>query len=204
MGFLKKIFGGGTFARPQFEVVENRLCTDLTRFKVRVRRGGQEMYAEDLFQAATKPQDLQFGRFFLLNETPPKVHFAPSLDEAIYWFEGRRLPKDGFPSVFWGEKVSFSCSICRKEGATPIAITKVEQLSVYTNIPIFREILGWRVLEVASDLLGPGIPTKILYMFKTQPIIKWSNPETKFLCRGCARQLTEQGRQAELEGYVTF
>ncbi|MGA7576898.1 MAG: hypothetical protein ACLQUW_04005 [Desulfobaccales bacterium] len=204
MGFFKKIFGGGTVARPQLEVVENRLCIDLTRFKVRVRRAGQEMYAEDLFQAATKPQDLQFGRFFLLNENPPKVHFAPSLDEAIYWFEGRQQPKDGFPSIFWGAKVVFSCSICRKQGDTPLVITKVEQLTVYTNIPIFREIVGWRVTEVASDLMGPGIPTKMLYMFKTQPLIKWSKPETKFICRGCAKQLTGQGRQAELEGYVIF
>ena len=77
-------------------------------------------------------------------------------------------------------------------------------MTVYTNIPIFREIVGWRVTEVASDLMGPGIPTKMLYMFKTQPLIKWSKPETKFICRGCAKQLTGQGRQAELEGYVIF
>jgi hypothetical protein len=204
MGFFKNIFGGGEGAEPQIEVVENRLCTDLTRYRVRVRKHGQEMYAEELFQAATKPKDLQFGRFFLLNENPPQLHFAPSLEEAIDWFQGRRLPKDGFPSIFWGEEVSFQCSICQKEAAAPLLITKVEQLSVYTNVPILMEIVGWRVIEVASDLMGLGMPSKILYMLKTRPIIKWSHPETRFICGDCAHRLTKEGRQGELAGYVIF
>jgi hypothetical protein len=204
MGFFKKIFGGGGGAEPQFEVVENRLCTDLTKYQVRVRKHGQEMYAEELFHAATKPKDLQFVRFFLLNENPPKLHFAPSLEEAINWFKGRRLPKDGYLNIFWGKEVSFQCSICRKEATAPLSITKVEQLSVYTNVPILMEITGWRVIEVASDLMGSGMPSKILHMFKTKPIIKWFNPEPKFICGGCAHRLTESGRQAELEDYVIF
>jgi len=204
MGFFKKIFGGGGGAEPQFEVVENRLCTDLTKYQVRVRKHGQEMYAEELFHAATKPKDLQFVRFFLLNENPPKLHFAPSLEEAINWFKGRRLPKDGYLNIFWGKEVSFQCSICRKEATAPLSITKVEQLSVYTNVPILMEIVGWRVIEVASDLMGSGMPSKILHMFKTKPIIKWFNPEPKFICGGCAHRLTESGRQAELEDYVIF
>ena len=204
MGFFKKIFGGGGVAGPQFEVVENRLCTDLTRYKVRVRKHGQEMYAEELFQAATKPKGLQFGRFYLLNENPPQLHFAPSLEGAINWFKGRHLPRDGYYNIFWGGKASFRCSICQKEGTTPILITKVEQLSVYTNVPILMEIMGWRVIEVASDLLVPGMPSKILYMHKTKPIIKWFNPETKFICGGCAHRLTKSGRQAELENYMIF
>ncbi len=204
MAFFKKIFGGGGDAEPQFEVVENRLCTDLTKYRVRVRKHGQEMYAEELFQAATKPKDLGFGRFFLLNEVPPKVHFAPSLEEAIDWFQGRRLPKDGFPSIFWGKEVSLQCSICQKEATAPLLITKVEQLAVYTNVPTLMEIVGWRVIEVASDLMGAGMPSKILYMFKTKPIIKWFNPETKLICGDCAHRLTEGGRQAELAGYVIF
>jgi hypothetical protein len=205
MGFFKKIFGGGGGAGPQFEVVENRLCTDLTAYQVRVRKHGQEMYAEELFQAATKPKDLQFGRFYLLNENPPKLHFAPSLEEAINWFKGRHLlPEDGYYHIFWGEEVSFQCNICQKEATVPLVITKVEQLSVYTNVPMLMEIVGWRVIEVAADLIGQGTPCKALDMFKTNPIIKWFNPETKFICGDCAHQLMEKGRQAELEGYVIF
>jgi len=204
MGFLKKIFGGGGGAEPQFELVENRLCTDLNKYQVRVRKPGQEMYAEEFFQAATKPKHLQFTRFFLLNENPPKLHFAPSLEEAVNWFKGRRLPKDGYLNIFWGKEVSFQCSICRKEATAPLSITKVEQLSVYTDVPILMEITGWRVSEVASDLMGSGMPSKILYMFKTKPIIKWFNPEPKFICEDCAHRLTEGGRQAELEDYVIF
>jgi hypothetical protein len=203
MGFFKKIFGGGG-AEPQFEVVENRLCADLTRYEVRIRKHGQEMYVEELFQAATKPKDLQFGRFYLLHENPPKPHFAPSLEDAINWFKGRHLPKDGYLNIFWGKEVSFQCNICRKEATAPLFISKVEQLSVYTNIPIFLEIVGWRVIEVASDLKGSGMPSNILDMFKIKPIIKWFNPEPKFICRGCAHRLTEMGRQAELADYVIF
>ncbi len=204
MGFFKKIFGGGGGAEPQFEVVENRLCADLTRYQVRVRKYGQEMYAEELFQAATKPKNLQFTRFYLLHENPPQLHFAPSLEEAIDWFQGRRLPKDGLSNIFWGEKVYFRCSICQKEATEPLFITKVEQLAVYTNVPILMEIVGWRVIEVASDLKGSGMPSKILDKFQTTPIIKWFNPEAKFICGGCAHRLTEIGRQAELEDYVIF
>ena len=109
MGLFKKLFGGGSAAEaPQFEIVENNISTDLTRYQVRVRKHGQEMYAEELFQAATKPKDLQFGRFYLLNENPPKLHFAPSLEKAVNWFRGRDLPKDGYYNIFWGEEVYFS------------------------------------------------------------------------------------------------
>ncbi len=52
--------------------------------------------------------------------------------------------------------------------------------------------------------MGSGMPSNILYMFKTKPIIKWFNPEPKFICGGCAHRLTEIGRQAELEDYVIF
>ncbi len=205
MGFLKKIIRGGRGAKPQFEVVENRLCTDLTRYQVRVRKHGQEIYAEELFQAATKPKDLQFGRFYLLHENPPRPHFAPSLEKAINWFKGRGLsPRDGYYHIFWGEEVSFQCSTCQKEATAPLFITKVEQLTVYSNAPPPKEIVGWRVIEVASDLMGPGMPSKILDMFKTKPIIKWFNPKSKFICGGCAHRLTENGRQAELEDYVIF
>ena len=89
MGLFKKLFGGGSAAEePPFEIVENNISTDLTRYQVRVRKHGQEMYAEELFQAATKPKDLQFGRFYLLNENPPKLHFAPTLEQAVNWFKG--------------------------------------------------------------------------------------------------------------------
>jgi hypothetical protein len=204
MSFFKKIFGGGAEPEPQFEVVENRLSTDLTRYQVRVRKHGQEMYAEELFQAATKPKDLQFGRFYLLNENPPKLHFAPTMDKAVRWFQGRELPKDGYYNIFWGEEVIFQCNVCQKEIKLPLQITKVEKLSVYTNVPMFMEIVGWRVIEVSCDLMGPGVPSKILDMFKTKPIIKWNNGKTKFICEGCATRLATAGRQSELTDVVVF
>lgn len=204
MGLFKKLFGGGAAVEPQFETVENRISTDLTRYQVRVRKNGQEMYAEELFQAASKPKDLQFGRFYLLNENPPKLHFAPTLEQALNWFRGRNLPKDGYYNIFWGEDVKFQCSVCQKESRQPLQITKVERLCVFTNIPMYMEIVGWRVLEVASELMGPGIPSKILDMFKTKPIIKWYNGKSKFMCEGCASRLVAMDRKAEAEEFVIF
>ena len=162
----------------KFEIVENNISTDLTRYQVRVRKHGQEMYAEELFQAATKPKDLQFGRFYLLNENPPKLHFAPTLEQALNWFKGNNLPKDGYYNILWGEEVTFQCSVCGKEGKQPLNVTKVEKCTVSTHHPMYMEIVGWRVSEVACDLMGPGSPTKVLDMFKTKPIIKWNNPNT--------------------------
>ncbi len=204
MGLFKKIFGAGSTEKTQFEVLENKLCTDLTRYQVRVRKHGQEMYAEELFQNAAKPKDLQFGRFYLLNENPPKLHFAPSLNQAINWFRGRDLPKDGYYNIFWGNEITYQCSVCQKEAREPLNITKVERLSVYTNIPIYMEIVGWRVLEVASGQMGPGEPSKILDQFKTKPVIRWENGKGKFICAVCAQRLREMGREAELEEYGIF
>ena len=202
---LEKLFGGGkTPKEPSFEIIEDTISIDLTRYQVRVKKYGQEMYAEELFQAATKPKDLIFGRFYLLNENPPKLHFAPSLEKAINWFKGRDQPKDGYYNIFWGEEVTFHCCVCGKEIQQPLNITKVEKYTISTNVPMYMEIIGWRVSEVACDLMGPGIPSKILYMFKTKPIIKWLNPKNKFICDGCAHRLTTTGRQAELEEYVIF
>jgi len=203
MGLFKKLFGGGGAAEePQFEIVENNISTDLTRYQVRVRKHGQELYAEELFQAAARPKDLIFGRFYLLNENPPKLHFAPTMEQAVNWFKGRNLPKDGYYNIFWGEEVTFQCSVCQKETKQPLNITKVEKLTVSTNIPMYMEIVGWRVIEVACDLMGPGVPSKILDMFKTKPIIKWFNPKTKYMCEGCAHRLMTMGRQGELEEFV--
>jgi hypothetical protein len=205
MGLFKKLFGGGgAVEEPEFEIVENNISTDLVRYQVRVRKHGQEMYAEELFQAATKPKDLQFGRFYLLNENPPKLHFAPTMEQAINWFKGRNLPKDGYYNIFWGEEVTFQCSICNKEIKQPLNITKMEKCTVSTHVPMYMEIVGWRVIEVACDLMGPGVPSKILDMFKTKPIVKWFNPNTQFMCEGCAHRLISMGRQAEVDEYVVF
>jgi len=205
MAFFKKLFGGGKAVEEhQYEIVENSIATDLTRYQVRVRKHGQEMYAEELFQAATKPKDLIFGRFYLLNENPPKLHFAPTMEQALNWFTGRNLPKDGYYNIFWGEEVTFQCGVSQKETTQPLHITEVEKLTVSTSVPMYMEIVGWRVIEVACDLMGPGFPSKILDMFKTKPIIKWYDPRTKFICEGCAHRMTHMGRTEELLEYVVF
>ena len=204
MGKFKNFFGAGSAAEPKFEIVENNIFTDQTGYLVRVKKHGQEMYAEELFQSATKSKDLQFDRFYLLSGDSPRLHFAPSLEKALNWFKGRDLPKDGYYNISWGENVSFQCGVCGKEAKERLNISKVEKCTVCTLTPRYMEIVGWCVIEVACDLIGPGVPGKILYMFKTKPIIQWFNHKNKFICEGCSRHLMTPGRQDELEEFVVF
>jgi hypothetical protein len=77
MGILKSLFKSTPPPEgPTWEIVEKRLSIDDQRYKVRVKKGGREFYAEDFFQAALKTGNLRFNRFFLLNEKPPKPYFA--------------------------------------------------------------------------------------------------------------------------------
>ncbi len=114
------------------------------------------------------------------------------------------MPKDGYYNIFWGEAVGFQCSVCGSETNQALRITKVERCTVSTDMPAHLEIVGWRVSEVACDLMGPGAPSKILDMFKTKPVIKWANPTNKFMCEGCAQRLQSMGRQKELAEFVVF
>jgi hypothetical protein len=191
-------------AKPTYEIVERRLSIDESRFKVRVKKTGREFYAEELFQMAKSPRDLKFSRFFLLDENPPKPHFAPSLPEAVAWFTGRKNPKDGYNTIWWGDRCTYECAICQAKRLAPLRITKVERLTVTSAIPTDREIVGWRVVEVESELTGKGTPTKRLDGYKTVPVIKWEKFSNRYLCGNCARKLAEVGRGSEAADAFVF
>jgi hypothetical protein len=204
MGFLDFLFTPKDPEEPTCEIVERHWSIDEHRYQVRVKKAGREFYAEDLFQAAAKPKDLNFTRFFLLNEKPPMPHFAPSWREAMDWFIGRRLPKDGYNSIWWGDRVRYECAICKTRREMPLRITRVERLAVATVIPWPLEIVGWRVVEVESELTGKGVPTKKMDEYKTVPVIKWDQFPNRYLCGNCARKLIAGGREAELSDYFVF
>ncbi|MFA5109915.1 MAG: hypothetical protein WC443_00765 [Desulfobaccales bacterium] len=180
------------------------MSVDTRKYKVRVRKAGREYYAEELFQAARNPEDLTFSRFFVLEENPVLPQFSPSLQEAVDWFTGRKHPKDGYLTIWWGDKVTYKCSICGAERVVPLRITKVERLTVVSAIPEHREIVGWRVIEVESELTGTGFPTKKLDMFKTLPVLKWHHCPNQYLCRNCAQNLAGVGREREVADYFVF
>ncbi len=204
MSLLKNLFGSKSAGKPQYSVVETRFSIDQNRHQVRVRKEGTEIYAEELFQGATKPKHLQFGRFYLHKEDPPKTHFAPSLEQAINWFTGRDMPKDGYLTISWGDKARYQCAFCQREAAEPLRITKIEKMTVFTQIPSDLEIVGWRVVEVATDQLGLGIPTKFMDHMRTWPVIRWLSGKKKYVCAKCAQRLREVGRAAELEDCAIF
>jgi hypothetical protein len=174
------------------------------RFEVRIRKAGREFYAEELFQEAQKTGDLTFGRFLVLDENPCLPHFAPSLKQAVNCFTGRYHPKDGYLTVWWGDRFTFACRVCQAKRVVPLRITKVERLTVVKSVPGHQEIVGWRVVEVESELTGKGIPTKILIEHKTLPIIKWDKFPNRYLCHNCAQELADTGRESETADYFVF
>ncbi|MBU4354299.1 MAG: hypothetical protein KJ822_03005, partial [Proteobacteria bacterium] len=160
-------------------------------------------YAEEHFQGAQNPDDLTFSRFFILEEKPVLPHFAPSIKEAVAWFTGRKHPKDGYNTIWWGDRFTYGCAICQAKREVDLRITQVERLTVASAIPTPREIVGWRVVEVESELTGKGIPTKKLDEYKTLPVVKWHKFPNRYLCGNCARKLAEVGRGSEAaEAYV--
>jgi hypothetical protein len=192
MGILKFLFKSKTPPPgPTYEIVENHLSIDDQRYQVRIKKEGRELYVEDLFKTAARPEDLTFGRFFLLNENPPKPYFAPSLPQALDWFTGRKQPKDGYNTIWWGDRFTYECAICKAKRVVPLRITRVERLTVVSDIPTHREIVGFRVVEVESAA-GKGFYQKSRG-YKTLP---WSNgtPPTD-LCAGGA--LAEAGRESK-------
>jgi len=185
-------------------MVEKRWSLEEHRFKVRLKKKGEEIYAEDLFRTAAKPRDLKFSRFFLLNENPPGPHFAPSLPEALDWFRGRNLPKDGYEHIWWGDKVTYECAVCGARRETPLRITQVEHLTVATTVPRDREIAGWRVIEVEGELTGKGMPTRRLEHHKLRPVIIWRQAANQYMCGNCARKLAAVGREPKAADYFVF
>ena len=205
MGILKFLFKSKPPPEePTYKIVEQHLSIDDRRYQVRIRRGGREFYVEDLFQTAQQPGDLTFGRFVLLNEKPPKPHFAPSLKEAVDWFRGKDHPKDGYDTIWWGDQVTYECSVCQACRTMPLRITQVERLTVASAIPMDQEIVGWRVVEVESELTGKGTPTRRLETHKLKAIIIWYEAPNHYLCRSCAEKLTATGRPPEPADYFVF
>jgi hypothetical protein len=205
MGFLKSLFKFNTPpGETTYKIVEKHLSIDEHRYQVRIKKAGREFYVEELFQNAKNPRDLKFGRFFLVNENPPKPHFAPSLNQAVEWFMGRSQPKDGYETIFWGDQVVYECSVCRARRAMPLRITQVEHLTVARAIPTPLSIDGWRVVEVESELVGKGTPTRRLEDHKLKAIIIWHKAPNQYLCRGCAEKLTAAGQPPDPAACIIF
>ena len=198
--FKSKLPSGET----TYEIVETHLNLADHRYQVAIRKGKAELYAENLFQAAKKPLDLTFSRFLLLQEDPPKPHFAPSAKEAVRWFQGRNLPKDGYGHIWWGDKFIFKCATCQARRELPLRIATVEHMTVATNIPHALSIEGWRVIEVETGLTGKGTPIKKMDVYTTVPAITWHQGPNQYLCRRCAENLATVGRGSEAAGYLIF
>jgi hypothetical protein len=187
-----------------YEIVELCLSIDERNYQLRVKKAGREFFAEDLFQTAKKPGDLTFGRFYLQDEKPPKPHFAPSLKEAVDWFRGIRHPKDGYGTIWWGDRITYECSACQACRTLPLRITKVERLAVERVVPTNLEIVGWRVSEVESELTGKGIPTRKLENHKLKAIVIWYEVPNHYLCRTCAQKMMDVGRPPDPVDYFVF
>jgi hypothetical protein len=187
-----------------WEIVETHLTIADLHYQVAVKKGQSELYAENLFDAAKNLRDLTFSRFLLLQEEPPRPHFAPSVKEAVRWFLGRNLPKDGYGNIWWGDKFVFRCFICQACRGLPLQVTAVEHLTVSTDIPHSLSIEGWRVIEVETELTGKGTPTKRMDLYTTVPTINWRRGPNQYFCRRCSEKLEAVGRGSEVAGCFVF
>ncbi len=169
-----------------------------------VRKGDGELYAENLFQAAKNPRDLTFSRFLLLQEDPPKPHFAPSVKEAVSWFQGRNLPKDGYGHIWWGDKFVFKCATCQARRELPLRVTAVEHMTVATAIPHPLSIEGWRVIEVETELTGKGNPDQKNGRAYHRSVHHLAPGAQSISVRKCAENLAAVGRRSEAAGYLVF
>jgi hypothetical protein len=201
MGFLKKLFGAAKPPEPDCEVVERQVSLDLPKNTAWAKlRGKKEILVSELL----KGKDQSFSRFYLSFDDSAKTHFAPSLRQAIDWFRGRTSPGDGYGNIFWGEHVVYQCDLCKDSRKFDLTINRVEKVVLSINFPAYREITGWRVIEVNHEILGRGMPTKFMRLHETVPVIHWQHGKQLYLCRGCSQKLIELGRERELSEYAIF
>ena len=189
---------------PHPELVERKIPIVLGRYQVRVKHLGREMYLENFLGAGRKPKNLLFSRFHLVDENPFGLHFAPTFEEALDWFTGRKLPNDGYLSIVWGQNLTCICGFCEYKKTEPLQVTKVEKLILSGNSPFPWEIEGWRVSEIETEEMGKGNPSKIIEITKIYPVIKWHSGKNKYICQRCADQFMKIGRKEELTGYAIF
>jgi hypothetical protein len=186
-----------------FEEVEHKICLDKSISGIWIKVKGTELNPHDFFELFPKTKDQSFSRFYLTQDDSIKTHFAPSLDQAISWFKGKSVPRDIYGNIFWGDYVKYPCKLCNVIKQFHLEITKVEKMVLYRNFPDYRELVGWRIIEIHNDSLGAGVPTKYTSL-KTIPIIKWDSDKKQFLCRKCAKKLTDLGSKQELADCVIF
>jgi hypothetical protein len=201
MGFLRNLFGAQRPAKPDYEIVERKVSLDIPQNPAWAKMSGKK---EILVSELLKGNKQSFSRFYLTFDDLAKTHFAPSLQQAIDWFRGKSSPKDGYGNISWGDYVAYQCELCKDTKKFNLIITKIEKVILYINFPAYREITGYRVIEVKNEVQGAGMPTKFMRLHETVPVIKWQHEMQKFLCAGCSRKLVELGREGDLSDYLVF
>jgi len=183
MGIIDSLFKSKPKKEPDFEIEKYEILIDDCKNRIKIiTPNGDQFYVEEFLRNSKK---LLFNRFFIISEELIRPHFAPSLEEAINWFTGKSLLKKGYGDMSWGLTSNRQCVICDEIIKIPIHIKTIECFTIYKDIPDHREIVGWRVSEVESELLGRGVPTKIFTIYKDHTVIKWNSPKEKFICERC-------------------
>ena len=204
MGFLKLLCGKPKAKRmPPLELVEQKISVEFGRHQVRVKALGKNICLEDCLQDARNPNNLTISRFYLVKEHPWGLHFAPTLEKALDWFKGRKIPDEGYLSISWGKNVTYICGFCENKKTEPLHVTKVEKVILSGDLPFHWEIEGWRVSEVETEKMGKGRPSKIVGL-KTYPIIKWYSGKNYYICQPCADRLKAIGQEDKLTDYAIF
>jgi hypothetical protein len=206
MGLLKSFFRPKESLKeePAFEILQRPVSLDKPQKTAWVKIRGREVSARELLLRSARGRHIVFSRFYLSHGDPVKTHYAPSLEQAVNWFRGKGLPRDGYGNIYWGSSVVYACRLCQAKKEFRLNISKVEKVVLHINFPEYRDLIGWRVIEVSNDQLGKGIPTRVIRMDKTVPVIEWYFEKNQYLCQRCAQKLAELGRGQEIEDYMLF
>jgi hypothetical protein len=204
MGFLN-LFGAKpkTKGMSSVELVERKIPLEFGQHKVRVMACGKNIHMEDCLRDIRNPNNLTISRFYLVEEHPYGLHFAPTLEKAIDWFTGRKMPCDGKSSISWGKNVTHICAFCENKKTEPLQVTKIEKVILEGDLPFHWEIEGWRVSEVETAKMGKGHPSKIVG-FKTYPVIKWHSKKNYHICQPCADRLKGSAKEDKLTDFAIF
>ena len=134
-------------AKPKtlFALEEKRISVEFGRHQVRVKTLGKDIFLEDCLHNAPNSKNLKITRFYLVDEHPWGLHFAPTFEKALDWFRGKSVPNDGYLSIFWGKNFSYKCSRCERKKTEPLQVTKIEKLILSGDLPFHWEFEGYRV-----------------------------------------------------------
>ena len=98
----------------------------------------------------------------------------------------------------WRNSQPFKCTLCDSFKFLPVKITRVQRLVVYTEIPRYKEVVGWKVSGAECEAAKCSLIDWT--MAKRIPIYEWDyvTQGKTIVCEPCAQRIRESGKEGKL------